>query len=134
MPQENVELVRATFDAYFRGDAAAMFDRVAPDIVVTQFPDQPDVQDYRGHEGLMRVMSEWIGTWDDWSIEILRAREIGGLGLVLVAARQQGRGKGSGVPIEGEVSFLFTVRAGRIARWQMFHSEQQALEAAGVPG
>ncbi|HWG08667.1 MAG TPA: nuclear transport factor 2 family protein [Solirubrobacteraceae bacterium] len=130
MPRENVEIVRAAFDGYFGGDQAAMLDQVAPDIVVTQFPDQLDVRDYRGHEGLMHVMAEWIGTWDDWSIEILRARELGD--HVLVAARQQGRGRGSGAPMEAEVAFLFTIRLGKIARWQMFHSEQDALQAAGL--
>ena len=130
MSQENMEIVRAAIDAYFRGDESAMLDRAAPDVIVTQFPDQPDVRDYHGHEGLLQVMAEWTGTWDDWSVEILRTREIGD--RVLVGARQRGRGKSSGAPVEGEVAFVFTVRHGKIARWQMFHSEQQALEAVGL--
>ena len=129
-PQKNIELVQAAFDAYFRGDESAMLDHAAPDVVVTQFPDQPDVQDYHGHEGLLQVMAEWTGIWDDWSVEILRTREIGD--SVLVAARQRGRGKSSGAHVEGEVAFVFTVRRDKIARWQMFHSEQQALEAIGL--
>jgi ketosteroid isomerase-like protein len=127
MSRDNVALVQAAFDAYLRGDEPAMLELVAADVVVTQFPDQADVRDYRGHEGLRQVMAEWIGTWDDWSIEMLGARELGD--LVLVSARQRGRGKGSGAPIEAEVTFVFTVREGRIARWKMFQSEQQALEA-----
>jgi len=125
-----MDVVQAALDAYFRGDTSAMLDRAAPDIIVTQFPDQPDVRDYRGHEGLLQVMAEWIGIWDDWSVEILRTREIGD--RVLVGARQRGRGKGSGAPVEGEVAFVFTVRRDKIVRWQMFHSEQQALEAVGL--
>jgi hypothetical protein len=72
-------------------------------------------------------MTDWIGTWDDYSIEMVRAREVGG--LVFVTARQRGRGKGSGVPFESEVTFVFTVRHGAIARWQMFRSEQEAFDA-----
>jgi hypothetical protein len=34
--------------------------------------------------------------------------------------------------MEGEVAFLFTVREGAIARWQMFRSERDALDAAGL--
>ena len=130
MPQENLQRVQAAFDAYFRGDQQAMLELVAPDIVATQFPDQADVHDYHGHEGLVQVMTEWIGTWDDWSIEILGTREAGD--LVFVTALQRGRGKGSGAPIEGDVTFVFTLREGKIARWQMFHSEQQALEGVGL--
>ena len=130
MSQESMDVVQAAIDAYFRGDESAMLDRAAPDIIVTQFPDQPDVRDYRGHEGLLQVMAEWIGIWDDWSVEILHIREIGD--RVLVDAGQRGRGKGSGAPFEVEVAFVFTVGHDKIVRWQMFHSEQQALKAVGL--
>ena len=130
MSQADVEVVRAAFDAYLRGDEPAMLELVAPDVVVTQFPDQIDVRDYHGHEGLRQVMADWIGTWADWSIELLDAREADG--LVLATAAQRGRGKGSGAPMQNEVAFLFTLRAGTITRWQMFHSEREALEAAGL--
>jgi ketosteroid isomerase-like protein len=130
--QESLERVQAAFDAYFRGDEPAMLELVASDVVVTQFPDQADVRDYHGHVGLAQVMTEWIGTWDDWSIEILGAKEVGD--LVLATARQRGRGKGSGAPMEAEVTFVFTVRQGKIARWQMFRSEREALEAVEPPG
>ena len=130
MSQADVKVVRAAFDAYLRGDEPAMFELVAPDIVVTQFPDQIDVRDYHGHEGLRQVMADWIGTWADWSIELLDAREADG--LVLATAAQRGRGKGSGAPMQNEVAFLFTLRAGTITRWQMFHSEREALKAVGL--
>ena len=129
MSQADVGVVRAAFDAYLRGDEPAMLELVAPDVVVTQFPDQIDVRDYHGHEGLRQVMADWIGTWADWSIELLDAREADG--LVLATAFQRGRGKGSGAPMQSEVAFLFTLRAGTIARWQMFRSEREALKAVG---
>jgi ketosteroid isomerase-like protein len=126
----NLELVQAAFDAYFRGDEAALLMLVAADVVITQFPEQVDAGEYHGHEGFQRVMADWIGSWDDWSIEILGARESGD--VVLANVRQQGRGKGSGAPMQAEATFVFTVRASLIARWQMFSSEEQALEAAGL--
>jgi ketosteroid isomerase-like protein len=125
-----MELVQVAIDAFFRGDEPAMLEVVAPDVVVTQTPDQPDLQDYHGYEGLRQVLGEWIGSWDDWSLEILSAREVGD--LVLATARQRGRGKVSGASFEAEVAFAFTVRGDKIARWQMFLSEQQAIEAVGL--
>ena len=130
MSQENLELVQAAFDAYSRGDEPALLELVAADVVITQFPEQVDVRDYHGHEGFRQVMTEWIGSWDDRSIEILGARELGG--LVLATARQRGRGIASGAPMDAEATFVFTVRDGLIARWQMFSSEEQALEAVGL--
>jgi len=132
MSRTNLELVQAAFDAYFRGDEAALLALVAADFVVTQFPEQVDTVDYHGHEGLRRVMADWTGSWEDWSIEILDARECGD--VVLARARQRGRGKASGAPMEAEATFAFTVHGGSIARWRMFSSEEQALEALGLAG
>jgi ketosteroid isomerase-like protein len=109
-----------------------MLDLVDPNVVVTQLPDQPDVQRYRGHEGLLRAMADWVGTWDDYSIDVLGTSAVND--HVLVSCRQRGRGKGSGIAIEHDVHFLFTVRQGKVARWQMFHSEQDAVAAATMPG
>jgi ketosteroid isomerase-like protein len=130
MSQKNLELVRAAFDAYSRGDEPGLLELVAADVVITQFPEQVDVRDYHGHEGFRRVMTEWIGSWDDWSIEILGARQLGD--IVLATARQRGRGRASGAPMDAEATFVFTVREGLIARWQMFSSEEQALDAVGL--
>ena len=122
--------MRAAFDAYFRGDDAAMLDLASPDIVVTQFPDQVDVRDFHGHEGVREVMADWIGAWDEWTIEVLSTREIDG--LVFVTALQRGRGKGSGVPMESDVTLVFTLRQAVYTRWQMFRSERDALKAVGL--
>jgi ketosteroid isomerase-like protein len=126
----NLELVQAVFDAYFRGDEPALLALVATDVVITQFPEQVDAGEYHGHEGFRQVMADWTGSWEDWSIEILSAREVGD--LVLAAARQRGRGIGSGAPMEADATFLFTLRESLVARWQMFSSEEQALDAAGL--
>jgi ketosteroid isomerase-like protein len=132
MSQANVEVVQAAFAAYFRGDEPALLELAAPDVIVTQRPDQPDVRDYHGHDGLIQAMTEWVGAWDDYVIEMLRVRDIDD--LVFVVIRQRGRGKASGVPIEGEATFVFRVRHGKVVRWQMFGSEQEALKAVGLAG
>ncbi len=130
MSQDNVDLVRAAFDAYFRGDTQAMLSLTATDVTVTQFPDQVIAHTYHGQRGLMHVMADWLDTWDDWSIEILTAREAGN--LVIATGRQRGRGKGSGAPMEADATFVFAVEQRKIAHWQMFRSEQEALSTVGL--
>jgi ketosteroid isomerase-like protein len=132
MSRTNLELVQAAFDAYFRGDESALLVLVAGDVVITQFPEQVDAGEYHGHEGFRQVMADWTGSWDDWSIEIVSAREVGN--RVLATALQRGRGMGSGAPMEAQAIFVFTVRDGLIARWEMFSSEEQALTAVGLDG
>ena len=127
---ENSKVVQAVGAAYFRGDQRAMLELVDPDVVVTQFPDQPDARPYHGHEGMLRAISSWLETWDDYSIEARDSKEFGD--NVFVALHQRGRGKASGVELEADVFFVYTVRDGKIVRWQMFPSEKDALEAARV--
>ena len=116
------------WDAWLRGDVDGMFELIDPDIVATQFPEQVDVSDYHGHEGVREVMADWIGTWDDYEIELLEMREFGD--TVVAKLHQRGRGKSSGVAMEGDVWFVWRVRDGKMVRWQMFSSEAEALAVA----
>ena len=61
MSQRNLDLVQSAFNAYFRGDEPALLELVAPDVVITQFPDQVDGREYLGHDGFRQVMADWTG-------------------------------------------------------------------------
>ena len=128
MSKENLRVVEAAFDAYFRGDVPTMLGQVDPSVIVRQLPDQPDPQTFYGHEGVLRSMAEWTGEWDDYSFEVRGMR--GFEDSVLVSGVQRGRGKASGIQVEADVYFVFTLRDGKMVRWMMFQSEQQALDAA----
>ena len=129
MSSEDVEVARELWEAWERGDVAAMFALIDPDVVTTQFPEQVDLRPYYGHDGVREVMIEWIGTWDEYEIELLDLSAVGE--AVVAKLHQRGRGKGSGVAMEGDVWFVWRVRMRRIVRWQMFSSEAEALAAAG---
>lgn len=131
MSRENVELVQSAYDAYFRGDVQGLLELVAPDVVVEQPPEQPDVSTYEGHDGLLKAMADWTGAWEDFRIEVLRMIDAGA--HVLVTVRQGGRGHGSGIEIEDEYTFIHTIEDGKVVRWRMFRSEREALEAVGLP-
>ena len=130
MSQENVEVVQSAFAAYFRGDEPTLRAITDPDVVVTTRPDQPDVRDHHGTDGLIAFLGEWAEAWDEYSFEVLKVRDVGD--VVLATARQRGQGKLSGVPVDYEVTFAFSLRDGKIVRLQMFGAEQQALDAFGV--
>jgi ketosteroid isomerase-like protein len=127
MSRENVDLVQQAFAAYFRGDELALRELADADITVTTRPTQPDVADHHGFDGLTAVLGEWAEAWDEYTFEILDVRDAGD--VVIATARQGGKGKRSGLPIHDEVTFAFSLRSGRIARLQMFGSEQEALAA-----
>jgi ketosteroid isomerase-like protein len=126
----NLELVKAAFDAYGRGDLEGVADFADPAVVVTQLAELPDAETFHGRRGLIEVIEAWEAAWDDVRIERLHTREVGD--NVLTTVRQRARGKGSGVEVEGVFTFVFTVKAGKLVRWQMFADEAKALAVVGV--
>lgn len=130
MSQRNIDLVQEAMAAYFRDDEAALRKLVTADVMVTTRPDQPDVRTSYGYEGFVESTRQWIEAWKDWSFDVVQVSETGD--FVIVDANQTGQGVSSGVPIEGGVTFLYTIAGSRIARLQMFASERDALQAIGV--
>jgi len=132
MSQRNIELVQEAMAAYFRNDDATLRKLVTEDVMVTTRPDQPDVRTTFGYEGFIESTRQWTEAWKDWSFDVVRVSETGD--FVIVVANQTGRGAGSGVPIEGGVTFLYTIAGGQIARLQMFACEGDALQVIGAAG
>ena len=132
MSQENVEIVRNAFDAFARGDPEGLLRLADEEVVITQPVELPGAtRQQRGHSGVMEAFAIWPEQWDDYRIDLSRIVAHPG-DYVVVATHQSGRGKHSGVEVEIEMPFLFTVRGKRIVEWQVFMREDEALEAAGL--
>src|SRR3954471_10592105 len=114
MSQENVEIVREAMEAYMGNDEATVRKIVAPDVVISTRPDQPDAREHHGYDGMLRASAEWLEAWDEQTFEA--ARVWGAGDFVLVGTRESGRGKISGVPMEYESTFVYTLSQGRIVR------------------
>jgi ketosteroid isomerase-like protein len=130
MSEENVEVVRALVDATSRGDTPAMLKLADPSVVFTPLPNTPDVESFHGHEGLLRGIAQTTEIWDDFSVELREMRDFDD--HVLASLRWWGRGPSSGIQMEVDICALSAFREGKIVRLQLFESEQQALEAAGL--
>jgi uncharacterized protein len=132
MSQENVDVVQSAFAAFIRGDTDAVLQLCAENIVTTQPRELPGASRHQyGRSGVLEAFAIWPEQWDEYRIESPRVIADPGDDVV-VASRTTGRGKQSGVEVEMEFAFVFTVREGKIAEWQIFVSEDQALEAAGL--
>jgi ketosteroid isomerase-like protein len=51
---------------------------------------------------------------------------------IVVRVRGSARGKGSGIRIDGTLGHVWTLRAGKAVRFDVYPTWQEALEAAGV--
>jgi ketosteroid isomerase-like protein len=101
-----------------------------PDIEWVEDPQRADGQVYRGHEGVRRSWERWLEQWDDWGGEFERFIDCGD--DVLVVAHERGRGRMSWASVSSRNYLVFTIRAGKIARYREFYDEKAALEAAGL--
>jgi ketosteroid isomerase-like protein len=132
MSQDSVDLVRRAFEAFERSDFDAILDMCDEGIVIRQpreLPGAPETQ--HGHSGVLEAFELWPQQWDDYGIEILYLRDVDD--HVVAHTRQWGRGKSSGIKLELPLTFVFTIRSGKIVEWQLFLREEDAIEAVG-PG
>jgi ketosteroid isomerase-like protein len=89
-----------------------------------------DAGEWHGVDAMWAACIEWLRTWDELRVEPERFIDLGE--RVLVLARQTGRGKQSGLPVELEVGDLFTLRDGKIVRWELYVNRGEALRAVGL--
>jgi ketosteroid isomerase-like protein len=127
MSVENVELVRRIHERWDRDEstrelAAEDMEYVNPSYAV---------------EGGTRVGRQWFGsvreTYPDFLFHVERYVDTGGDDVV-VLGRYTASGGASGVSVEGEHGYVWTVKDGLAVRFQWFQSHSEALEAAGLSG
>jgi ketosteroid isomerase-like protein len=129
MSEENVEVVRRMYEAFHGGDADRALSYFAP-AVVADFSRRLGGGIGHGREGLRRIITEWVGTFEGFHDEIEEIRDVGG--LVYVIATQRGRGKGSGVDVETTYALLYEIDGDKITRLTGYRTTTEALEAAGL--
>lgn len=129
MSQENVEIVRRAFAAFEEGDVSQMLDLATDDLIT--YRADPDRAEYHGKEGFFEVTADWIEGFRDWSVTAEEFMDAGRAGC-LVQAHQAAHGEGSGVPVEGDVWFVFEIRGRKISKLSFYVRKAEALETAGL--
>jgi ketosteroid isomerase-like protein len=133
MSRENVEVVLQAFGAFARHDYDAVLQAFDEDVVITQpseLLDAPSAQQH-GHAGVLEALAIWPEQWDEYRVESIRVLA-DSADQVVVATRQSGRGKQSGVTVEMDFTFVFRLPDKKITEWRLFLHEAEALEAAGL--
>jgi ketosteroid isomerase-like protein len=129
MSQENVEIVRALFEAWNAADYETALSFYAPD-VEWDGTNLPDGKIGRGHQAIIDHLVRWAAVWDDWTVEVERVVEAGS-DRVILFMRERGRSD-SGLTMDERHAELYTLREGMIVRRQGFSDPREALKAAGL--
>jgi len=129
MSRENVEVVRAMWDAFLRGDAEGTLAAFHPD-VVWDGRNLPDGRVARGVGEVIDHVSRWAAMWEEWTVDLERVVDAGG-DQVLLIMRERGRGR-SGMAMDEHHAEIYTVRDGKIVCRIGYSDTAEALEAVGL--
>ena len=129
MSQENVEIIKAFFDAWNAADMDAVREFYDPDVIVRTVEDWPEPGPYVGREAAMRFHEQLRDTWDtDTLVPISDFIDAGDR----VAVRYNWRGAGHGPDLNMELTLVFTMRKGRILYQEFLWDHAEALETLGL--
>jgi ketosteroid isomerase-like protein len=129
MSQENVEVVRASIEAWNAGDMDAYRDLYDPDAIMRAPDGWPEPGPFVGREAVMRQWEQLRDTWDaDASEPISDFSDVGDR----VTVRFIWRGAGHGPESNIELTSITTVRKGRVVFIEFFWDHAEALEALGL--
>jgi len=131
MSQQNVELVRKLLDVYNERKFAENSDLIDPNVVWDLSRVQlPDGDTYTGRSQFRSFVEAWE---EGFASERMEAKEMVDAGDRVVAmVHHRGRGKSSGVEIDQTFAMVWTFRAGRVLRMEMYPTREEALEAVGL--
>ena len=126
MSQENVEIVRAFFEAAQHDPEQAAQTFFAPDLEFNPFshPDGPA----QGPGGFMRRVEEIASQFETYEVRPDRLEQVGE--LVVADLRREAKTKRGPALIRDRFSQVFTLDGGKIVRIDSFPTFGEALRAA----
>lgn len=127
MSRENVAVVRSVYEAWGRDDLPGPAELLDDEIEYVNPPGavEPGIRHGRAEFG--RAVEKVLEGWEMWRMEPEEYTAQGA--QVAVVVRYRARGRGSGVEVEGRESALWTIRDGRVVRYEWFREPADALEA-----
>jgi ketosteroid isomerase-like protein len=129
MSEENVEIARAAFEAWSRGDLDAWLAEADPEIEWYVLPEAPDPGPHRGRDAIL----ERAALWRDMLalrgkvVEYIDAGE-----YVLMPVRMRGRPPGSDAEVVLDEVYVGKFRDGKVVELREYRTKAEAFQAVGL--
>jgi ketosteroid isomerase-like protein len=123
---EHVEIVREGFEALERDGVEGLIPYIHPDfegVVPPELSAEPD--SYRGHEGVRRYFASFEEAVDDLRFSALEILDGGD--YVVILLKVEGRGRGSGVPVDMAAVNRVYLQDGQIVHMSAHPTLEDAL-------
>jgi ketosteroid isomerase-like protein len=131
MSQENVDRIRAGFEAFNRTGEITV-DHLAPDFELHQASSIVDTAGvFRGPDAFRDVLKELQGAFEELSFEAEEFIEAPN-GDIVVFIRARGRGRGSEIEVDNRIAQVWTYRDDKAIRMVAYEERSEALKAAGL--
>ena len=130
MAQAETDLLRAEYEAMSRRDWDAFLATSHPDFELRPPALDPVAGVQHGRDATRRAFQAFFEPFDEISVEPERFFEAGD--RVVVYFVQRSRPRGSNAVVVVRAAHVWTMRAGRPIRLEIFPRREAALEAAGV--
>ena len=99
-----------------------------PEVEVFDLPQAPDGRHHRGHAAIAAWFGSMDEVWDRLRLDAEEVTEVDGE-KVLAVVRFSGRARSTGMEIDQGVATVFTIREGRVVRWQNYETRDEAVAA-----
>jgi ketosteroid isomerase-like protein len=126
--EENVEILRRSYEARNAGDLEAWSEFLASDVVWRVMPDWPEQGPFIGREAVLAQVRQLSDTFKSDTFESIDRIDSGDK----IVDRLIWRGLGHGPSMNMEMSCVFTFREGKIIAFEYFWDHADALKAVGL--
>jgi ketosteroid isomerase-like protein len=126
--QHNAEVVRRFYDAWAKDQFPGPVELMDPEIEYVNPAEAVEPGTRRGVRAFTQAVEKLLQSWEYWRADIEEIEPLGD--QVAVVVRYRTRGRGSGIDVEGRESALWTLRGGKVVRYEWFKRPEEALEAA----
>jgi ketosteroid isomerase-like protein len=131
MSQENVEVVKAFFDAYNARNSEAVDRLLHPDREITTLSARAGLGDHWSQETTTKRYFEQLDdAWTDFRIEVEDYRDLGE--RVVALGVQRAAGISSHIEVASDLAVVFVVRNSQILLLDSYNNWKAALEAVGL--
>ena len=130
---ENVEIVRGAYEAFARGDIAAVLAVLDENVEwyeaehITYWPGGPFIGPQAVVDGVLARIPQ---DYDGFTVDV--GRIVGCGDTVLVEARYRATVRATGKPLDAQVAHVWDLRDGKLVHWQQYSDTWQFAEVTGV--
>jgi len=124
----NADSVRSLYEAFARGDAAAVLAGFSPDIVWNEAEhfSLADRNPYHGPQAVAEgVLGRLMTEWDGFTVSPKRFHDAGR--TVVVEGRYTGTFKATGRPLDAQFVHVWDLEDGKVVRLQQYADTAQAV-------